>query len=195
MDDANLQSSKTALRDRVRSAIKVIPVAARAAASLQICKRVKEQPFWREATSVLFFAPLLDEVDIWPLLGDALAAGKAVALPRFSAASHAYSAACVQNLQRDLQPGRFGIREPREHCPDSPLAKFALVLVPGVAFDTHGRRLGRGRGFYDRLLKGVCGTKCGVAFDEQIVDAVPAGLHDARVDRLLTPTRSVKIGE
>ncbi len=195
MHDVDLQSAKAALRNRIRAALKDIPAAASAAASAQVCKRLKEQPFWHEARSVLFFAPLPDELDIWALLSDALTLGKTVALPRFCAATQSYTAARVQDLQRDLQPGQFGIREPRGHCPELPLDRFGLVLVPGMAFDTHGHRLGRGRGFYDRLLRGVRGNKCGVAFDEQIVETVPAGPHDVRVNRLLTPTRLAQTGE
>jgi 5-formyltetrahydrofolate cyclo-ligase len=69
-----------------------------------------------------------------------------------------------------------------------------LVLAPGVAFDLQGHRLGRGKGFYDRLLADVRGVKCGVAFDEQIVDAVPVGPLDVGVDCLVTPTRWLEVG-
>ncbi|MBP9903534.1 MAG: 5-formyltetrahydrofolate cyclo-ligase, partial [Verrucomicrobia bacterium] len=73
-----------------------------------------------------------------------------------------------------------------------PLNRLDLVLVPGVAFDPRGGRLGRGQGYYDRLLAGVRGTKCGVAFDEQIVDAVPVGPLDIRLNCILTPTRWIE---
>jgi 5-formyltetrahydrofolate cyclo-ligase len=72
------------------------------------------------------------------------------------------------------------------------LNRLDLVLVPGVAFDARGGRLGRGKGFYDRLLSAVNGTKCGVAFDEQIVDAVPVGPLDVLVNCILTPTRWIE---
>ena len=61
--------------------------------------------------------------------------------------------------------------------------------MPGVAFDFAGRRLGRGKGFYDQLLKLVRGTTVGVAFDEQIVSKVQVGTNDIRVNCILTPTR------
>ena len=64
-----------------------------------------------------------------------------------------------------------------------------VVLVPGVAFDLGGRRLGRGAGYYDRLLTGVRGTTCGVAFDEQISGELPVEPHDVHVNCILTPTR------
>jgi 5-formyltetrahydrofolate cyclo-ligase len=70
-----------------------------------------------------------------------------------------------------------------------------LILVPGVAFDLRGGRLGRGRSYYDRLLTEIQGIKCGVAFDEQIVETVPAGSLDVRMDFVLTPTRCVKVEE
>jgi 5-formyltetrahydrofolate cyclo-ligase len=67
--------------------------------------------------------------------------------------------------------------------------RLDLVLVPGIGFDVSGRRLGRGQGFYDRLLAGIAGTKCGVAFDQQVVGQIPAEKHDASMNFILTPTR------
>ena len=136
-----------------------------------------------------------DEVDVWPLLEETLAGGKMAALPRYDTLSNDYSARHVHHLQTEVEPGQFGIREPKAGCPEIPLERLALILVPGVAFDLRGGRLGRGRGFYDRLLPQIHGVKCGVAFDEQIVDAVPTGNHDVRMDFILTPTHCAKTGE
>jgi 5-formyltetrahydrofolate cyclo-ligase len=141
---------------------------------------------------VLFYAPLPGELDLWPLAADALAGGKTVALPRFVPARRSYIACQVQDLERDLEPGHFGIREPGARCPPILLNGLDLLLVPGVAFDLHGRRLGRGKGFYDQLLAGVRGLKCGVAFEQQLVDAVPAGRNDVCMNCILTPTRWVQ---
>lgn len=140
----------------------------------------------------MFFAALPDEPDTWSLLAEALLAGKTVALPRFSSRTHSYGVGVVRNLEADVQSGQFGIREPGVSCPEIPLNRLDLVLVPGVAFDARGGRLGRGKGFYDRLLSAVNGTKCGVAFDEQIVEAVPVVPLDVRVNCILTPTRWIE---
>jgi 5-formyltetrahydrofolate cyclo-ligase len=191
--DLNLQ--KIALRRATRAALQTIPPGVRLAASAQIRSRLKEQPFWQNAASVLFFAPLPDEVDVWLLLEETLAGGKTAALPRYDTASNDYFACRVQNLQTGIGPGQFGIREPNASCAEIPLERLGLILVPGVAFDLRGGRLGRGRGFYDRLLAGIHGIKCGVAFDEQMVDAVPAGSLDVRMNFVLTPTRCVKVEE
>jgi 5-formyltetrahydrofolate cyclo-ligase len=77
--------------------------------------------------------------------------------------------------------------------PGIPLDRPDLILVPGVAFDWHGHRLGRGRGFYDRLLADVRGVKCGITSDEQMVNDVPAGPSDVRMNFILTPTRAAEI--
>ena len=184
-----LNEQKAALRKEIRATLKNIPAAACAAASAQLCLRLKEQPFWKNAASVLFFAPLPDEVDVWPLLAETVAGGKIVALPRFDPADQTYAARRLQNLQNEIAIGPFGIREPKSSCVEIALSRLDLIVVPGVAFDLSGRRLGRGRGFYDRLLVETNGVKCGVAFDEQIAGEVPTGAHDLQMDFILTPTR------
>lgn len=186
---APLANAKSILREQVRARLKTIPLTERAAASAQLCARLAAEKFFADAKTILFFAPLPDEPDIWPLLSAALTEGKTVALPRFDSATQSYAASCVQNLENDIIAGRFGIREPVGSCPQIQLNRLDLALVPGVAFDFAGRRLGRGKGFYDQLLKLVRGTTVGVAFDEQIVSEVPAGPNDIRVNRILTPSR------
>jgi 5-formyltetrahydrofolate cyclo-ligase len=99
----------------------------------------------------------------------------------------------VQNLGTDLGPGQFGIREPLATCQEVELNRLDFVLVPGVAFDLHGRRLGRGKGFYDQLLPAVRGQTCGVAFDEQIVCEVPVEPRDVHLNCILTPTRWIEL--
>jgi 5-formyltetrahydrofolate cyclo-ligase len=189
----DIQTAKAALRKQILGALQKIPPAARTAASAQIRDRLREQAIWKNAASVLLFAPMPREPDIWPLLAEALGAGKIVALPRYHPAGKSYAACRVQNLRSEIAPGAFGIREPADRCPEIPLSRLDLILVPGVAFDWHGHRLGRGKGFYDRLLAGVRGVKCGITFDEQMVNDVPAGPLDVRMNFILTPARGAEI--
>jgi 5-formyltetrahydrofolate cyclo-ligase len=156
--------------------------------SLPLCAHLRAQPLWQAARSILGFIPLAAEPDIRPLLGEALAAGKALALPRFDPARRAYDLRVVRDLDR-LRPGHFGIEEPEEESPLADSFRLDFALVPGLAFDLNGRRLGRGRGYFDRILTQVGGHKCGVAFDWQVVPEVPVQPHDIWVDSLLTPTR------
>ena len=218
------QDSKSTLRQHVRQKLLAMTEAQRAGASAQARELLKAQLQWREARSILFFAPLAEELDVWPLVGEALGAGMRVFLPRFvntgekplkrfgdprrpadtqlkqgvnerglTPGSGRYVVCEIRDLEKDIRLGQFGIREPVGACAELPLNRLDLILVPGVAFDLHGRRLGRGKGFYDTLLAVVRGTTCGVAFDEQIVGEVPVEPHDVHVNCILTPTRWIAL--
>ncbi len=183
---------KAGLRLAVQAALRGTSAETRRARSAMVCARLRERvPF--SAGTVLFFAPLADEVDIWPLLLESLAAGRPIALPRFDAGLGRYVAAGVTDLPADLATGKFGIREPAPHCPVLGARQVDWILVPGVAFDRQGNRLGRGQGFYDRLLAEIQGVRCAVAFDEQLVRELPAEPHDRRMDLVVTPTQWLEL--
>lgn len=91
----------------------------------------------------------------------------------------------VEDPDKQLKPGAFGIREPdRDRCPRVSLSEIDLILTPGLAFSRDGLRLGQGGGFYDRLLADAHAEKIGICFRQQLLEAVPVELHDARVDRV-----------
>jgi 5-formyltetrahydrofolate cyclo-ligase len=184
---------KADLRKQLSAMLKNISPARRKTDSEKICASLKEHIFFREARSILFFAPLPEEVDIWPLLEETVNSGKVVALPCFDADQQVYRSRRIKNLHVEILSGQFGIREPSIGCVEVPLDDLDLVLVPGMAFDLRGNRLGRGKGFYDRLLENFRGKKAGIAFEEQIVDTVPAGNLDVRMDAVLTPARAIEI--
>jgi 5-formyltetrahydrofolate cyclo-ligase len=188
MSTESIGDQKAARRREVQAALGRLASAERVRKSRILCERLTAQSQWQDARAVLLFAPLADEPDLWPLLEHALRAGKQVALPRFVPASGQYESAQIRDGNVDVIAGRFGVREPRADCPALPLNRLDLVLVPGVAFDRQCRRLGRGKGFYDRLLAAVPGWKCGVAFDEQLVSALPCEPHDVPLNCILTPS-------
>lgn len=188
--DSSIAHSKSDLRQKIRAVLGNITPAVRAVESIELCERLKAQ--MPSAHTVLFFAPLPDELDIWPVLELSLALGNACALPFFDAEKHIYGARRLERLATDIVIGKFGVREPAAHCAEVPLDTFDLVLVPGVAFDPHGHRLGRGLGFYDRLLEKISGVKCGVAYEFQLLEKIPTEPHDAKVDFILTPARCVR---
>jgi len=190
--DSELLKAKNTLREVVRTHMKASAQHALLSASQRLCDLLRQQLIWTEAQSVLFFAPLASEPNLWPLLIEALAEDKTVCLPRYISAGEGYAACQVCDIHRDLVCGKFRIREPAPDCPVVPLNRLDLALVPGIAFDARGGRLGRGKGFYDRLLVNVRGLKCGVAFEEQMVDTVPTGPLDIRLNCILTPTRWIE---
>ncbi|HEX7653735.1 MAG TPA: 5-formyltetrahydrofolate cyclo-ligase, partial [Verrucomicrobiae bacterium] len=149
MSDITKQA-KTALREQMRQALDRITPTVRQVESMDLCARL--EPQLQSAHTILFYAPLADELDVWPLLEKFAAARKICALPAFNPASQTYTARIVFNPAQDVATGKFGVREPALSCPSIELNQFDLVLVPGMAFDPQGYRLGRGRGFYDRIL-------------------------------------------
>jgi 5-formyltetrahydrofolate cyclo-ligase len=162
--------------------------------SANLCRTMREQAVWRQAGIVFLFHPLPGETDVRPLLVEALASGRTVVLPRYNPSMHAYEGVELPSME-DLRPGHFGILEPGAGGPTFPLNRLDLTLVPGVAYDWSGRRLGRGKGYYDRLLGRVGGFTCGVAFDWQLVPEVPAQPHDIVVNSILTPSRWLRCAE
>jgi 5-formyltetrahydrofolate cyclo-ligase len=181
---------KELVRSKIREALARISPAVRAVESIDLCARIKTQ--MQSAHTVLFFAPMPDELDVWPLLEESLVVGKVIALPFYDAGTKLYQARQIRNANADVIAGKFGVLEPVADCPEIPFDKFDLVLVPGMAFDVNGDRLGRGRGFYDRMLEKASGVKCGVCYDFQLVEKLPTEPHDALVNFILTPTRCVR---
>jgi 5-formyltetrahydrofolate cyclo-ligase len=184
---------KRELRGRSREWLRGVAPEWREAVSAQARELLARQRVWREARSVLFYAPMRDELDLLPLLDRALAQGKTVGLPRFSRETGVYEAAQITDFGRDCSAGKLGILEPSAPCPRLPPNALDLALVPGLCFDATGHRLGRGGGYYDRLLAGVAGVRCGVAFDEQMKPHIPSEAHDINLNFILTPTRWLEV--
>ncbi len=186
---ATVGRQKAEVRAEIRQLLHCLSAEERAAKSAQACERLRQQAVWHQAKSVLFYAPLGDELDLTPLFADCEAEGRRVALPGFAATRGGYAAWFIADWRKDLVAGKFGILEPAAHCRLHPAERVNLILVPGVAFTPDGRRLGRGKGFYDRLLSQVAGRRCGVALDFQVREELPHESHDLAVAYLLTPQR------
>lgn len=179
---------KARLRAQIDGLLNQLTEAGRAAESTAMCRRLVEQKEWQQASAVLFFAPFRLEPNLWPLLDVALAEGKRIALPAYDSSRAEYVARQIYS-STDVRLGRYGIREPFEGNPDLPLKPLDLALIPGVAFDPQRCRLGRGQGYYDRLLASFSGVCCGVAFECQMVPSIPREPHDVAMNCILTPTR------
>jgi 5-formyltetrahydrofolate cyclo-ligase len=185
----SIAAQKQALRERIKAEVAGIPSTERPTFGAAVAARIRTSEAWTLSSRILIFSPMSDE----PAIAELLTSRPGICLPRYLADHDSYEAAIISDPEKDLRPGKFGIPEPTTNCNSLPLNQLDLVLVPGVAFAPCGARLGRGRGFYDRILKSVNGLKIGVAFDEQIVDAIPSESHDVRVDGIITPTRWIPV--
>lgn len=180
---------KTALRQQMLAARRSLSAGDRAAASRAVAARVVALPAFAAAATVAVYPPMGAEVDTAPIVDAALAAGKRIAWPRIVGGDARLGfAAC---LPAELVPGPHGTREPPPGADEVPVASLDLALVPGLAFDAAGRRLGRGGGYYDSALGALAGRalRVGLAFDCQIAPEVPVEPHDARVDLVATESR------
>ena len=179
---------KALLRQQLRQELQQLPSSVRAETSEQLRGRLTAQQFWKDAPAILAFAPAKSEPDVWPAVLAAGAEGRKIYLPRYEAATDRYVPVVVEEPGSELRAGTHGILEPPEHCPIATVMPLDLILVPGVGFTSSGGRLGRGRGYYDRMLVELPGVRCGVAFDLQIISELPLEPHDARLDYLVTPS-------
>jgi 5-formyltetrahydrofolate cyclo-ligase len=185
---------KQVFRKEARLRLKGISPEYRRLAAVRVCARIQEDSRWQSAQRVLLYWPLPDELDLRDLLRSAIASGKQTALPRYCADTACYAAVTPPEDLLRMAPGQFGILEPLEDGPILPLNQLDFAIIPGVAFDLGGHRLGRGKGFYDRLLANVRGVKCGVCLDEQVHPALPAAPHDVKLNCLATPSRWLEFG-
>jgi len=188
---AALREAKRALRAQVIAARDALDEGVRAAASLRICARVARLPSFAAARVVLVTLPFGSEWDTRPLARAALASGKTLVVPRVNGATRMLELHAIGDIVADVAPGFHDIPEPRATRPRIDAATIDWVLVPGVAFDLTGRRLGYGGGFYDRLLPLLRpdAPRIAGAFDLQIVERVPATTHDLTVGLMVTETR------
>ena len=148
---------------------------------------ILESAVWQEAGQAMLYMPISGEIDVKPLIKKGLEVGKAIALPRFSSKNNVYQPCVIASLG-DLVLGKFGIPEPSPGSQKMDTKQLDLVIVGGVAFDGFGGRLGRGGGFFDRLLADIPAKKCGVCFDEQVRPHVPVERHDVKMDMIATPS-------
>jgi 5-formyltetrahydrofolate cyclo-ligase len=138
-----------------------------------------------QCRTIAAFAALPGEPDLMPVVLDH--PERCWAFPRVDEEALVFHR--VEDPASNLVPGAFGIAEPLASLPVLAVNEIDVFLCPGLAFDRDGGRLGRGRGFYDRLLAGASPTavKLGVAFLHQIIDCVPCDPHDVRMDGLIRP--------
>ena len=148
--------------------------------SLEVSRQVLAHGSWLQASLVLLYNSLPDEVDTHLLIQSALEAGKQVLLPVVVGDELE-----LRLYSSQMRQGAFGILEP-EGDAFQDFTDIDLAIVPGMAFDASGHRLGRGRGYYDRLLQHLPHvTTLGICFPFQFVDAVPATLHDISVSEVI----------
>ena len=191
-EPARTGGEKSALRRQVRDA--------RCSLSAEICIAYAESAAENllsleelgGAHVVMAYAANAEEIDPALAIESLYARGVVVAMPRIEA--EGVLGVHLVGWGDELEPGPLGIRQPPAAAPRVPLDSIDAVVVPGVAFDKSGYRLGYGGGYYDRLLPKLRDdrVRIGYAYDEQVVEDLPAADHDEQVDAVVTPTRVIR---
>jgi len=190
-----MSTSKNSLRQEVLAKRDAISQATRQAYTVDLLVNISSLPEWKKANTVLLYLGIKTEFDPTPLVEAALSMEKTVVLPRILKAENRLEIRQIQSLDQDLVSGVWGLREPDpSSCPEIEPAKLDFVLVPGVAFDLQGNRMGYGAGFYDRLLSDqrLVAPRISAFFSEQLVDQVPHEAHDLPVDIMVMPRQILR---
>lgn len=160
--------------------------------------KVKDNLFslkeFKEAKNILFYVSFNDEVDTHEMIKELLDNGdKTVVVPYVLKKYPILQLSELKNFD-ELEPKTFDILEPKElYTREFNPEKLDLVIIPGVAFDENGHRIGYGYGYYDRFLKKVKKVKkVGLAFELQLVDKIPEEWHDVPVDIVVTEEKVLK---
>ena len=180
----DIEQRKTSLRASMQRRLARLDATEGARFTGQIFERVTRMPEFEKAKAVLAYVSMAREVGTHKLIRHCLAAGKRVCVPAFDPERKRYFVVAVEDFDRDLGVGHYGILEPRDAKPAKQPAEVAIV--PGLAFDLRGNRLGRGKGYFDALLRDFRGWKIAFAFHFQLVESVPADEDDVSVDVIVT---------
>jgi 5-formyltetrahydrofolate cyclo-ligase len=158
--------------------------------SLRIIRTFMDSDEFSRARTLALYAPIHNEVDTAVLQRQALLAGKQVVYPVVHGNTLAFRRILAAS---DLVKGAFGIDEPGEATSVCPLENVDIFIIPGVAFDMEGRRIGYGKGFYDRTLHRMegGGRFVGFCYDFQLVDEIVGEPHDVTMDLVFTETRVI----
>ncbi|MEM6691172.1 MAG: 5-formyltetrahydrofolate cyclo-ligase [Planctomycetota bacterium] len=191
----NIQEQKESLRQLAKQARQ--DQKEKDTRSQRILDRVINLPDYQSANTVMWYVDVRDEVRTRGHLKEQLETSKSIVVPYcFGRDLHLFHLVDFE----DLMPGHFGILEPSRELVESQQrsvrdTKVDLVIVPGVAFDTLGNRLGHGKGFYDRWFTKANSNliRVGVAFDCQVFPSVPCEPHDMKMNHIITESQHYKI--
>ncbi len=189
MDTGNI---KHTLRRRMADARDRLTDAQRRQGADSVCQRVMSLPLFHIAKTVLTYMAIGSELQTNRLVEQILHAGKQLVVPRVS--GDQLTLHPITDPTTELLPGRWNIPEPAAHAPSIPAMEIDLFLLPGLAFDAAGGRLGYGRGFFDRALAETDGATVGLAYNSQIINTVPTETWDVPMDYIITPDRVIQCG-
>lgn len=191
MENDGSLAARQRLRDEMKQRRRELPAPQRRLIGQRIAQRLWQLGPVQAARSLMAFAPMGDEIDLEPFMEQWTADGRQLYLPRINAAKQLEAVAF--HSWEQCAASKFGVREPVGPAVD-PRA-LPVIIVPGLAFDPQGYRIGYGRAYYDRFLAPLPPTifKCGIGYEFQIVPQTWPQPHDARLDWILTEQSEIAV--
>ena len=184
---------KQQLRQEAIQGRDALPIELRKRSEEDIRGRLFALEQFKQAGKVLFYASFRTEVNTDIMIVESLDMGKTVILPKVNREENRLTKHVINGLE-ELVPGHMGILEPdMEKHSEIKVEDIHMLVVPGLAFDAKGARIGYGGGYYDKLLSRIKGerTIAALAFEAQIFDSLPMEEHDIPVDYIITEQRTI----
>ena len=189
MNGISIEEEKSRIRETVLTQLRNQPPSERARKSGEILNQLSQLGAFKKSKVIMFYVSLGEEVDTSILLKTVLREGCTVTVPFVDKKNSFLLSVQISNPETDLIPGSYGILEPKQHLVKPfDLSRLDMVLVPGIAFDRKGHRLGRGKGYYDRFLKSLPDhiQTIGLAYDFQFMETIPVNDLDIAVQKVIT---------
>lgn len=189
-----LQKTKQEIRGDIAASLGILPKEKIDEKTQAIADRLFEFANFLESNIVLLYVNNTNEVSTQHIVKKALDIRKIVVLPSFEPEKYQMKLMKIDSFPADLIPGAREVLEPNPmRCKMVPLESIDIAIIPGVAFDEKGGRIGSGQGYYDRLIPKLSITtrKVALALEDQIVPQVPIESHDKHVDIIITEKRII----
>lgn len=189
-----IREKKQEIRNEMTRLIAEYPSETLAAKTKAIEERLFEFANYLEARIALLYTPVAPEVNTMEIIRRSYMYNKIIVLPAFDPQNLQMTLMKVDDLDKDLVEGPRGNMEPNaKRCKTVPIDCLDIAIVPGLAMDEKGGRVGTGKGYYDRLIPDLPITtrKVGLVFEDQIIPMVPMESHDKHVDIVITEKRVI----
>lgn len=185
--------NKQELRTEMRALRRALSPQEQRKASLDVCERLRGFAPYAGAECIMAYIACRGELSLEPVIAEILLSGRTLVLPRCEAPG-VMTARRIDDLSQ-LAPGSYGLMEPDAACEIMPPEAIDLILVPGTAFGRDGSRIGQGGGYYDRFLPKTHAFFVGVCHGQALLECVPSGAHDVRMDAVMTPEEILRFDE
>lgn len=189
-----IRATKSQIRTDIAKTFDELSESQVSAKTKAIENRLFEFANFLESRTILLYAQSGPEVQTVDIINKTIEYNKVVVLPAFNPETFEVTLLKVDNPEKELIPGPRGVLEPDpDQCKIVPIDRIDIAIIPGVAFDEKGGRIGTGRGYYDRLIPKLSITtrKVALTFEDQILQQVPIESHDKHVDIIITDNRVI----